>query len=118
MFEYLMPNLFLPEWEHTLIGQTNRHVVEAQKARARDGMPWGISESGYYAFDMQMNYQYRAFGLSEAALRGERQESVIAPYASVLALSVDPQGGRTTRASSRPPISTLPASRKARFTGS
>ncbi|MBO4297763.1 MAG: DUF3131 domain-containing protein, partial [Clostridia bacterium] len=93
MFEYLMPSLFLPVWENTLIGRTNRRIVAAQKARrmTRGGtvMPWGISESGFYAFDRQLNYQYRAFGLSEAALRGERQDDVVAPYASVLALGCD-----------------------------
>lgn len=92
-FEYLMPMIFLPAWENTLIGQTNRHIVAAQQARqlicGGEAMPWGVSESGFYAFDRQLNYQYRAFGLSEAALRGERQDDVIAPYASVLALSVD-----------------------------
>ncbi len=91
LFEYLMNGLFLPVWEDTLIGRSNRHVIQAQKARSGDAMPWGVSESGFYAFDMQMNYQYRAFGLSEAALRGERQESVITPYASALALPYDGQ---------------------------
>ncbi|MBR3504231.1 MAG: DUF3131 domain-containing protein [Clostridia bacterium] len=91
LFEYLMPCIFLPSWEDTLIGRSNRRVVSAQQARAGEGFPWGVSESGYYAFDLQMNYQYRAFGLSEAALRGERQESVVSPYASALALSVDGQ---------------------------
>ncbi len=93
MFEYLMSAIYLPVWENTLIGQTNRRVIEAQKARgaaAHGGaLPWGVSESGCYAFDLQLNYQYRAFGLSETALRGERQDCVIAPYASVLALPFD-----------------------------
>ena len=29
-----------------------------------------MSESGYYAFDPQLNYQYRAFGLEALAADG------------------------------------------------
>jgi len=93
MFEYMMAGLFLPVWENTLIGRTNRCIIRAQQERRMtdrgEPLPWGVSESGCYAFDLQLNYQYRAFGLSEAALRGERQESVVAPYASILALPYD-----------------------------
>ncbi|MDO4548772.1 MAG: glucoamylase family protein, partial [Clostridia bacterium] len=50
---------------------------------------WGVSESGYYAFDSRMNYQYRAFGLNGISYRGGGDGKVIAPYATLLALSVD-----------------------------
>src|SRR5690606_5009611 len=54
-------------------------------------VPWGISESGYHAFDPRMNYQYRAFGVPGLGLRrGLAQDLVIAPYATVLALMVAP----------------------------
>ncbi len=51
------------------------------------GVPFGISESGYYAFDYQMNYQYRAFGVPGLGFkRGLEQDLVIAPYATIMAL--------------------------------
>ena len=86
MFEYLMPCLMLPLWPDTLLGESCLRVISAQKAASR---PWGVSESGLYAFDRALNYQYRAFGLREAALRGDCESDVIAPYASALALPFD-----------------------------
>jgi cyclic beta-1,2-glucan synthetase len=62
MFEYLMPLLVMPTYEHTLLDQTYKAAVDRQieygKKRA---VPWGISESGYNAIDVHLNYQYRAF---------------------------------------------------------
>ena len=91
MFEYLMPEIFMRSRAGTLLAQSNRAVVRAHRrlgeARRR---PWGVSESGYYAFDMQLNYQYRAFGARELALGGGAKQSVVAPYASLLALCVCP----------------------------
>ncbi len=92
LFEYLMPSLFLPLWQNTLIHQTNEAVIAAQiSERPREALPWGVSESGYYAFDAALNYQYRAFGLPALALRGDAEEAVIAPYASLLALPFAPE---------------------------
>jgi cyclic beta-1,2-glucan synthetase len=55
-------------------------------------VPWGISESAYNAIDVHLNYQYRAFGVPGLGLkRGLSEDSVIAPYASVLALMVAPE---------------------------
>lgn len=88
MFEYLMPELLMRAPVHTLLGASARRAVRAQMAA---GGPWGISESGYHAFDAQMNYQYRAFGLKALALGGGTDGGVIAPYASALALSAQPR---------------------------
>lgn len=88
LFEYLMPELFLRAPQGSLLGQSAQAVLALeQKAHPQ---AWGVSESGFYAFDLQMNYQYRAFGLSQLSLRGGSFDQVIAPYSSVLALSVDP----------------------------
>ena len=91
MFEYLMPELFMRSRPGTLLNGSARAVVRLQRqlGEARD-RPWGVSESGYYAFDMHLNYQYRAFGLREVALGGGARQSVVAPYASLLALCVCP----------------------------
>ena len=91
MFEYLMPEIFMRSCAGTLLSESNRAVVDLQmRLGAQRGRPWGVSESGYYAFDMYLNYQYRAFGLREVALGGGARSSVVAPYAAVLALSVAP----------------------------
>ena len=93
MFEYLMPLLVMPTYEHTLLDQTYKAAVARQieygKKRA---VPWGISECGYNAIDVHLNYQYRAFGVPGLGLkRGLAEDLVIAPYASALALMVAPE---------------------------
>jgi cellobiose phosphorylase len=93
MFEYLMPLLVMPTYEHTLLERTYNAAVAKQieygKTRA---VPWGISECGYNAIDVHQNYQYRAFGVPGLGLkRGLAEDLVIAPYASVLALMVAPE---------------------------
>jgi cyclic beta-1,2-glucan synthetase len=92
MFEYLMPLLVMPNYEHTLLGRTCRAAVEEQIAYGKlRGVPWGISESGYHRTDAHMNYQYRAFGVPGLGLkRGLAEDLVIAPYASAMALMVAP----------------------------
>ncbi len=93
MFEYLMPMLVMPSWSGTLLDHSCRAAVHRQIGYARGrGVPWGISESGYNARDVQMNYQYRAFGVPGLGLkRGLADDIVIAPYASALALLVAPR---------------------------
>ncbi len=89
MFEYLMPALLTPLTRNTLLGESCMNAVRAQLMHAAR-RPFGISESGYYAFDPEMNYQYRAFGLPRLAISGETAGQVIAPYASMLALPFFP----------------------------
>lgn len=93
MFEYLMPLLVMPTFENTLLDQTCKAAVNRQIAYGRErGVPWGISESGYNAVDVQFNYQYRAFGVPGLGIkRGLGEDLVIAPYASALALMVAPE---------------------------
>ena len=92
MFEYLMPLLVMPTYDGTLLDETYRAVVERQIEYGRErGVPWGVSESGYYKTDAHLNYQYRAFGVPGLGFkRGLAEDLVIAPYASALALMVDP----------------------------
>ena len=93
MFEYLMPMLVMPSYENTLLDLTCKSAVRQQIDYGRmRGVPWGISESGYNRTDVQMNYQYRAFGVPGLGLkRGLAEDLVIAPYASVMALPVAPR---------------------------
>jgi hypothetical protein len=93
MFEYLMPNLVMPVYANTLLAQTSRTVVQRQIAYGdQQGVPWGISESGYNAVDAALNYQYHAFGVPGLGLkRGLSADLVVAPYASALALMIMPE---------------------------
>ena len=93
MFEYLMPQLVMPTYPDTLLDQTARAAVARQIAYGRQcGLPWGISESGYNTVDLQLNYQYRAFGVPGLGLkRGLAEDLVVAPYATALALMVAPE---------------------------
>ncbi len=93
MFEYLMPTLLARSYPGTLLYQTNAAVVRHQIRYGREhGVPWGVSESGYYRFDASMAYQYRAFGVPGLGLkRGLGEDLVVAPYASMLALLLRPQ---------------------------
>ena len=95
MFEYLMPLLVMPTYEDTLLDQTCRAAVARQiEYGGQRGVPWGISESGYNTIDVQLNYQYRAFGVPGLGLkRGLAEDLVIAPYATVMALMVAPANG-------------------------
>ena len=90
MFEYLMPNLLLPLPPGTLLGESALNAIRAQMSDRPD-RPFGISESGYAAFDPELNYQYRAFGLPALARSPETAGPVIAPYASMLALPFFPR---------------------------
>lgn len=92
MFEYLMPLLVMPDYPDTLLDETYHSVVDSQVKYGREKkVPWGVSESGYGLVDAQYNYQYRAFGVPELGLRRVLSDDlVVTPYASALALMVDP----------------------------
>ncbi|HEX7917008.1 glucoamylase family protein, partial [Rudaea sp.] len=92
MFEYLMPQLVMPVWPGSLIDESARVAVARQIGWGREhGLPWGISESGYFLTDAGQNYHYRAFGAPGLGLqRGLSQDRVIAPYASALAMLAAP----------------------------
>ncbi len=91
-FEYLMPNLLMRRYHDTLLEQSCHAAVAAQVAYARRmEVPWGVSESGFGRVDAAGTFQYRAFGVPELALdRGQEEDLVIAPYASVMALDYRP----------------------------
>ncbi len=93
MFEYFMPNLLMPCEPNSFLYETLSFCVYAQKRRGyKTKKPWGISESGFYAFDPGMSYQYKAHGVQALGLkRGLDTELVVAPYASFLALLLAPR---------------------------
>lgn len=94
MFEYFMPSLIMKNYKRTILDETYRGVIKAQKSYGHKNLiPWGTSESGYYAFDLDLNYQYKAFGVPDLGLkRGLVKDVVISPYSTFMAINFDPQG--------------------------
>jgi cyclic beta-1,2-glucan synthetase len=92
MFEYLMPNLFTRTYPETLLQQTSKGVVKAHiEYGKQNDVPWGISESSFYRFDQSDNYQYQGFGVPGLGRkRGLADDLVVAPYASLMAVGVEP----------------------------
>lgn len=93
MFEYLMPLLVMPNYDGSLLDRTYKSAVNGQiRYAAKNNIPWGISESGYNKVDANMVYQYRSFGIPDMGFkRGLSKDLVVAPYASMLALMVEPE---------------------------
>lgn len=91
MFEYFMPELLLHCVEGSLGFEALNFCMACQRSRTKGkGVPFGISESAYYAFDNCLNYQYKAHGVQKLALkRGMDDELVISPYSSYLTLPYD-----------------------------
>ena len=88
MFEFYMPELLLASKEGSMTYEALKFAFHCQKRRH---YPFGISESGYYAFDREMNYQYKAHGVQKTALKGGmNSECVVSPYSSYLTLSREP----------------------------
>ncbi len=90
MFEYLMPQLLLPLYRDSFLEESLQFATRRSR-QAAIGKLWGVSESGYFAFDGNLHYRYHAHGIRALALRRDvRGERVFAPYASYLALAVCP----------------------------
>ena len=93
MFEYLMPLLFMRSYPDTLLNHTGDNVVDWQiEYGKKRNLPWGYSESAYGFLNIDLHYQYKAFGAPGLGLkRGLAEEYVVAPYASLLSLMVNPK---------------------------
>jgi len=93
MFEYLMPTLFVRNYAGTFLSVSCYAALDSQMSYGQEQhVPWGISESGYYAFDVNQNYQYRAFGVPDLGYKRDLPDDlVITPYASLIGLSLQPQ---------------------------
>jgi cyclic beta-1,2-glucan synthetase len=92
MFEYLMPLLFMRTFANSLLDDACREAVRQQIEYGEEkDVPWGTSECAYGALDANQIYQYRAFGVPNLALNpGLKDDLVVAPYATMLALLIDP----------------------------
>jgi len=84
-FEYLMPDLFVLPPPHSMLYTSSKNAVRLQRRRKIMGL-FGLSESGYYAFDDGLRYQYRAFGIEAISLGRDKEKGVVSPYSSFLGL--------------------------------
>jgi cyclic beta-1,2-glucan synthetase len=93
MFEYLMPRLLLRSLPGTLLAEAQRSAVARQMEYGNlEGIPWGISESGFAARFVDGDYQYQSFGIPGLGLkRGLEQDLVVSPYSTALAIAVRPR---------------------------
>ena len=93
MFEYLMPLLVMHSPPGSILDTTYRAVVRRHVEYGNERqIPWGISEAAYSARDVDLIYQYRAFGVPGLGFRrGLSQDLVVAPYATMLAAMVEPR---------------------------
>jgi hypothetical protein len=94
LFEFLMPLLVVPELElaRTGLGENDRRAVRLQKdycLKVARYPVWGLSPcSGAGAGQ----YQYTEAGYPELGVKGYPDLGLVAPYASLLALEIDPEG--------------------------
>ncbi len=93
MFEYLLPLILQRSFDNSLLDKAIRETVAVHIEYGRKRrVPWGISESAFGDLDVNRTYQYKAFGVPELGLkRSVREELVVAPYASLLALNTAPR---------------------------
>ncbi|MCX7257853.1 MAG: hypothetical protein NTZ64_14330, partial [Polaromonas sp.] len=93
MFEYLMPSLLMHEPENGLLHTAARTAVAAHRAFGlQQRLPWGVSESAYFAQDHSLAYQYSPFGVPCLSLRRTPPaDRVVAPYATFLASLFEPR---------------------------
>lgn len=93
MFEYLMPLLFQRSFENSLLDKAVREAVAIQIDYGHEHqVPWGMSECAFGDLDLHKTYQYQAFGVPLLGLkRGLAEKIVVAPYASLLAVSIAPR---------------------------
>jgi len=85
--------LFTRTYANSMLERACRDAVARQIDYGNQrGVPWGISESAWSALDSRHIYQYKAFGVPALALNPALGDDlVVAPYATILALMVDPR---------------------------
>lgn len=91
-FEYLMPNINIPNYEGSLLDESCKFLIMSQMEYSKKiGIPWGISESAFNLKDLNSNYQYKSFGIPWLGLkRGLSDDLVVASYGSMLWIANEP----------------------------
>ena len=91
MFEFYMPNLFLPAPKGSLSSEALCFCLYCQRKKAK-GRPFGVSESAFHSFDGKMSYKYKANGVQSLSIkRGMDEDYIVSPYSSFLTLTVSPK---------------------------
>ena len=92
-FEYFMPTLYMKSYNYTLLDEALHFVLRSQLKYAKiNNIPWGISESAYANQDVDLNYQYKAFGIPWLGYkRGLNTELVVSPYSTFLMMYLNPK---------------------------
>ncbi len=94
-FEYFMPAIFMKSYPNTLLDESYFFAVYCQEEYIKEvdkSMPWGISEAAYGELDDGLNYKYKAFSTPYLKIHEDKkQRIVIAPYASILAITTNPK---------------------------
>jgi hypothetical protein len=90
LFEYVMPALWIRHRPHTIMHESMRAAVAAQRNHARShGIPWGFSESQFIV-PGAADLGYGPCGMPGLALKPlDTRTLVVSPYATWLALLVD-----------------------------
>jgi hypothetical protein len=90
LFEYLMPALWIRHRPHTIMHESMRAAVAAQRTYGRThGIPWGFSESQFIV-PGAADLGYGPCGMPGLALKPlDTRTLVVSPYATWLALLVD-----------------------------
>ena len=74
----------------SLLAESESAAVEAQRRYGRTlGIPWGMSESGLSATDSDQRISTGRLACRRWASAADWRRTVVAPYASMLALPVD-----------------------------
>jgi cyclic beta-1,2-glucan synthetase len=92
MFEYLMPELFLPLCRESLLWESAKFCLYVQRRRVRGASPWGISERALSCPLTRLSPTgTRLTAVPALALkRGMDEELVVSPYSTFLALVIEP----------------------------
>ncbi len=86
-----MPSLLLASKKGSFSYEGLKYCVHCQKLfGAENALPFGISESGFYAFDAELNYLYKPHGVWGIRANPDREYSrIISPYSSYIAIEAD-----------------------------
>lgn len=92
VFEYLMPELFLPPQRDSRCGERKILSARTAAARARGAAVGRVRMSAYFALDSALSYRYKAHGCAALAMQPDMdRELVLSPYSAFLALAVAPR---------------------------
>jgi len=88
--EYMFPMIFLPLEDGSVLDRSCRKVCQLQRKK-RFGNIYGTGECFFFSLDASEHYENGHFGIIELALHKPSLDLVVAPYASMLCLPIEPR---------------------------